>query len=111
MIKGIEIIAYIRQTSGKDELGNEIFKKKKILLENVLVSPAESDDMLGTANLNTDRIAYQLAIPKKYNDIDFSGAHFEFFSKKFKIVSIPYKGIDELIPLKWNKKIQVENYE
>lgn len=111
MIKGIEVIAYINEIQGKDALGNDILKEKEVLLDNVLVSPLASEDVLGIANLNTDKINYQMAIPKMYDDIDFTDANFVFFGKKWKIVGSPYKGIDALIPLQWNTKIQVVNYE
>lgn len=111
MIKGIEVIVYINIAHEKDELGNDIVKEKELLLDNVLVSPIVSEDVLGIASLNTDKINYQMAIPKMYDDIDFTDANFVFFGKKWKIVGSPYKGIDALIPLQWNTKIQVVNYE
>ena len=35
----------------------------------------------------------------------------EFFGAKWHTVGFPIQGIDEMIPLKWNKKVTVEKYE
>ena len=35
----------------------------------------------------------------------------EFFGETFRTIGNPTQGIDELIPLDWNKKVKVERYE
>lgn len=35
----------------------------------------------------------------------------KFFGADWKVIAIPTEGIEELIPLDWNKKVQVERYE
>jgi hypothetical protein len=35
----------------------------------------------------------------------------EFFGQRFRTIGFPTQGIEELIPLAWNKKVKVERYE
>ena len=61
-------------------------------------------------NISGKRIAYTLAVPKG-DTHDWTDTEVEFFGMKFKTVGIPTQGIEENIPLLWNKKVQVERYE
>ncbi len=36
---------------------------------------------------------------------------FAFFDKKWRTVGLALEGIEELIPLEWNKKVMGERYE
>ena len=42
---------------------------------------------------------------------DWTDTKVEFFGKTWKTVGEPVEGIEENIPLRWNKKVVVERYE
>lgn len=107
-IKGIPIILINKVDSGeKNELGEVIFNITEKTINNVLVAPTNSDDIPQNLDLDLKRTLYTLAIPKNDNNL-WSNAEVRFFNQTFKVISEPIQGIDDLIPLSWNKKIIVE---
>ena len=58
----------------------------------------------------SDKVIYKLAIPKGDTHI-WTDCLVEFFGKKFKVVGEPIEGIEEMLPLSWNKQVQVECYD
>lgn len=109
MIKGIEVILIDKVEVGKDPFGSPIFENKEIKIENVLVSPSTSDDVVTSENLFGKKAVYTLAIPKNDNHI-WEDREVHFFNQTFRTIGFATQGIDELIPLSWNKKIMVELY-
>ncbi|HHJ8372345.1 hypothetical protein [Streptococcus pyogenes] len=55
-------------------------------------------------------VVYTLAIPKGDNH-DWGDKEVRFFGEKWRTVGLALEGIEELIPLEWNKKVMVERYE
>lgn len=80
------------------------------VVENVLVGEPSAEDVVNEINLSGKRIAYVLAIPKGDTHI-WENTEVEFWGMTFKTVGIPTQGIDDNIPLEWNKKVKVERYE
>ena len=76
----------------------------------MLVGEPSAEDVVNEINLSGKRIAYVLAIPKGDTHI-WENTEVEFWGMTFKTVGIPTQGIDDNIPLKWNKKVKVERYE
>ena len=68
-----------------------------------------SDDVISELNLSGKRIAYVLAIPKG-DTHTWEDTEVEFWGMTFKTVGIPTQGIEENLPLSWNKKVKVERY-
>lgn len=110
MIRGIKILLYEKVEVKNDEFNRPMYEEKPIEVDNVLISPAASTDIIDTLDLTGKKIVYTLAIPK--GDIhEWEDKTVEFFGEKFKTVGIPTQGIDELIPGDWNKQVKVERYE
>lgn len=110
MIKGITVKLIKLVEIGKDEFNSPINEEKEILVDNVLIAPISSQDVINQQNLKGKKAIYTLAIPKKDNNT-WSGCYVEFFNKRWYVFSEELQGIDALIPLRWNKKVMVENYE
>lgn len=110
MLKGIDITLYEQTTLGTDAFGAPIITEHPTIISNVIVAPASSDDVINELSLTGKRIAYQLAIPKG-DAHEWTGCKVEFFNKLWRVVGIPTEGIEEMIPLEWNKKVMVERYE
>ena len=109
MIKGITVILYENVTIGEDPFNAPIYGETKTLVDNVLVSPASSDDVISAQDLYGKKAIYTLAIPKgdKHN---WEDSKVQFFNQTWKSFGIPLEGIENLIPLEWNKKVMVERY-
>lgn len=109
-LKGITIILYEKTEMGKDELGVPLYSENPVEVENVLVSPSSTSDSPEAANIDGRKAAYVLAIPKG-DTHKWENRKVRFFGRDWKTVGIPQEGIEELIPLDWNRKVLVETYE
>ena len=109
-IKGITITLFDKVVSGKDPFGNPITKEVEISVDNVLVSPTTSDDVVNQLNIDGRKAVYTLGIPKGDTN-NWENKEVQFFGQRFRTFGIPLEGIEEMIPLQWNKKVMVERYE
>ena len=108
-MKGITVTLTVRTQTGTDALGAPMYEETTVSVENVLVAPVSSEDLLETMNLYGKKAVFTLGIPKGdthvWNDTSVS-----FFGQTFRTIGYPKEGIEALIPLSWNKKVQVERY-
>ena len=109
-IKGITVTLYEETQSGTDDFNRPIYTEKAVKVGNVLVSPSSTSETLDTVNLTGKKAVYTLGIPKG-DTHNWKDKKVEFFGETFKTFGEPLKGIDNMIPLEWNMKIQVERYE
>jgi hypothetical protein len=109
-IKGITITLINKVQTGTDPFDNPIYEDVEIEVDNVLVSPTSTDDIVNTMNLTGRKAVYTLAIPKGDTN-DWENKEVRFFGERWRVIGMPLQGIDELIPLDWNKKVMVERYE
>lgn len=109
MIKGMPIILYEKIQIGTDGFNRPIFEEVPITIENVLVAPTSSDDVVSALNLTGKKAVYTLAIPKGDQHI-WEDRKVGFFGEIWRTFGIPLEGIEENIPLDWNKKVMVERY-
>lgn len=92
-----------------DPFGNEIYDEKKIKVDNVLVIPTSSDDMVSQLSINGKKAIYSLAIPKGDTN-NWEDREVIFFGQRWKTFNFVTQGIEDMIPLEWNKKVLVEKY-
>lgn len=109
-LKGITVQLVDKIKIGSDPFGVPAYKDKIIDVENVLVSPTSTDDIVNQLSLTGRKAIYTLAIPKKDTN-NWENKEVLFFNERFRTFGIPLEGIDPLIPLDWNKKVMVERYE
>lgn len=109
LIKGIPVVLTEKVQSGTDPFGAPIYEPIETVVENVLVAPSSSDDIITTQDLTGKKAVYTLAIPKG-DTHDWEDATVRFFGKEWRTFGYPLEGIDENIPLSWNKKVMVERY-
>lgn len=109
-LKGIIIKLIEKEKIGVDEFGHSIYGEYKCFIDDVLVAPVQATELVADANVNTSKTIYNLAIPKG-DSHNWKNADVEFFGKRWHVIGLPIEGIEELIPLRWNKKVTVELYE
>lgn len=110
-MKGITITLYDREKTDVDELNNPVYKETAVSVNNVLVAPVSSTEVLDTYNLTGRKAVYQLGIPKGDTHDWSAGKKVSFFGEDWRIIELAEEGIEKLIPLQWNKKVKVERYE
>lgn len=108
-IKGVTVKLIIPIQKDTDSFNAPIFDDVPEYVDNVLIGEPTSEEVINEMNLSGKRIAYTLAIPKG-DDHVWEDAIVEFYGMKFRTIGAPMQGIDENIPLSWNKKVKVERY-
>lgn len=109
-LKGIPVTLIGKTVTGENPFGEAITIDFDIEVDNVLVAPASTEDITSQLSLTGKKIVYTLAIPKGDTN-DWVNKEVRFFGRRFRTVGMPLEGIEELIPMGWNRKVQVENYE
>ena len=108
-IKGMKVILKKKTEVGRDGFNNPVYEYSEEVVEDVLVAPTSSNDIVSSTELDGKKAVYTLAIPK--GDLhDWEDSIIVFFGKEWRTIGIPTEGIEENIPLKWNKKVMVERY-
>lgn len=106
-MRGISVTLYDKQEVGRDNMNAPIFEEIPIVINNVLIAPASATEVLDTLNLTGKKVVYTLAIPKGDAHV-WEDRRVSFFNQDWRVISFPTEGIEHLIPLSWNKKVQVE---
>lgn len=109
MLKGRTVTLYLRTQTGTDPFNRPIYTETAEPVENVLIAPVSTEDVINELNLSGKRAVYQLGIPKG-DAHDWVNAHVSFFGQDWRTIGFPTEGQDELIPLQWNRKVTVERY-
>lgn len=110
MLRGITITLYDKIEVARDGFNKPIYEEIPVEIDNVLISPSTQDDVLASTSIEGRKAVYTLAIPKG-DTHEWENRTVEFYGKKWKTFGIPVQGIDNLIPLSWNKKVMVDRYE
>ena len=108
-LKGIKVTLIRREQTGLDPFHDPIYTDVEEAVDNVLVAPVASGgaELLDTVTLEGRKAVYQLAIPKG-DTHTWEGQRVRFFGNVWRVVGKPTLGIEELIPLDWNKIVKVE---
>lgn len=109
LIKGITVRLFEKVKVGTDGFNKDIFEEIPVNVENVLVAPVNSNEVTSNTNLVGKKAVYTLALPKG-DSHNWENSRVDFFGESWKTVGFPTGGIEELIPLGWNKKVTVERY-
>ena len=109
-IKGITVILIDKVKTGTDPFDAPIYEDKEIPIENVLVSPTSSDDVINQVQLYGKKSTYTLGIPKG-DEHDWEDKEVHFWGKKYRTFGPIIEGIESMVPSKWHKKVMVECYE
>jgi len=110
MIKGITVTLINKKQVDTDPFNNPIYDNVEIEVDNVLVSPTSTEDIVNAHDLTGKKAVYTLAIPKDDTN-DWENAEVYFFGQRWRTFGFVTQGIDHLIPLDWNKKVMVERYD
>ena len=109
-MKTIEITLMKKTQAGTDPLGQPIYTTEPVKVAGVLVGEPTSDEINNAITMYGKRAQYTIAIPKGDANTweDTTVILPAPFDGTFRTIGYPKAGIEENIPLKWNKKILVE---
>ena len=83
-----------------------VYTETPVTVHNVLVGEPSAEEITTELQLTGRRLAYTLAIPKG-DAHDWNDVQVEFFGQHFRTCGGVVQGIERMIPLCWNKKVQV----
>lgn len=111
-MKGITVTLLERSQSGTDPFGAPIWQESETSVDNVLVAPVTpgGEEATEPLDLSGRKAVYTLALPKGDTHV-WEGCRVRFFGETWQVFGMPTEGIEELIPLQWNRKVRVERIE
>lgn len=109
LLKGIQTILYDKVQSGKDAFKAPIYVEKPVYVENVLICPVSTDDVVEGMRLYGKKAVYELCIPKENTNV-WENRTVEFYGQRWHTFGIVLEWPAELTPGPWNRKIKVERY-
>lgn len=108
-IRGIPVILYDRVQAGTDDFHAPVYSETPVTVENVLVCPVSTQDIITDLQLYGKRAEYELCIPKE-DSHTWEDRVVEFFGQKWHTFGIPQQWQESQLPLAWNKRVKVERY-
>ena len=108
-IRGIPVILYDRVQTGTDDFHAPVYSETPVMVENVLVCPVSTQDIITDFQLYGKRAEYELCIPKE-DSHTWEDRVVEFFGQKWHTFGIPQQWQESQLPLAWNKRVKVERY-
>lgn len=109
-IRGITVDLVKKTKIGENPFGASVYDESTVRVSNVLVAPASADDVVNSLNLYGKKAVYILGIPKGDTN-QWEDTEVRFFGQSFRTFGKLTQGIEEMMPLAWNKKIRVEVLE
>lgn len=112
-MRGITVVLTKRTQTGTDPFGQPIYTDTTENVSDVLVGEPSTEDVTNAITMYGKKIAYTLAIPKgdthTWEDTFVSLP--TPFEGIYHTIGYPTAGIEENIPLRWNKKVHLERIE
>lgn len=109
VLKGITVNLITKTQTGTDAFNRPIVQEVTAPVNNVLVAPLSQtgEEILSELSLNGKKAKYQLAIPKG-DTHNWEDAEVEFFGERWQTLGFSTIGIEDMIPLDWNRKVLVQ---
>lgn len=111
MLKTITILLFEATEGEPDEFNHRAVEHVTAEeVSGVLVGEPSTEDVTNSLNLYGKRVAYTLAIPKgdAHSWVNALVVLPEPFEGEYRTIGYPTAGIEANIPLKWNKKVNIE---
>lgn len=103
------MVLYQPTQTGVDAFNAPVYSEKAVTIDNVLVTPVSTEDILSGIQLYGKHAVYELCIPKG-DTHDWENKTVEFFGQKWRTIGFAAEYISANLPLDWNRKIKVERY-
>ena len=110
---GITVTIEKKTQTGTDGFGRPVYSTTTENVNDVLVGEPSTDDITNNLALYGKKVVYTLAIPKG-DTHDWEDTYVTLpapFAGRYRTIGKPTAGIDANIPLRWNKKVHLEELE
>ena len=108
-IHGITVKLQTLTATGTDAFNIPTYSETWVNVDNVIVGQPTDAEQIDAMDLYGTRAVYVLGVPKGDTHDWSAGKLVEFFGEQFRIFGHTIQGIDDMVPLEWNKKIMVAN--
>lgn len=109
MIKGITVQYIVQTQIGTDPFGAPIYSETAEDVNDVLVGQPTTDDVTTTVSLYGKRVELVLGIPRT-DTHEWADAVVQIRGERYRTIGYPMRGVDENVPLRWNRNVKVERY-
>lgn len=92
--------------NGYDDFNRPIYTTSSTTVDNVLIGEPSTEEVNEVLQIHGKQLRYVLAVPKGDTN-DWTDKKVTFFGNPFRTLGEPTQGIEDNIPLEWNKKIRV----
>lgn len=110
ILEGISVQLHVRHQTGTDAFKRPVYEDSLVTVDNVLIYPSGSEDRVSSTNVTGMSEEYTLCLPRG-DAYDWANASVDFWGETWQTVGRPQNYIDKLLPLKWNKRVQVRRHE
>ena len=110
---GIDVTLISKVQVGVSGFNYPVYEDVEITVSNVLVGEPTTDDIESNLTTYGQKTSYTLGIPKGDTNVWEEGEVIlpVPFEGRYKVIGHPTAGIEENIPLQWNKKVNLERLE
>lgn len=109
MIKGITVTLYERTANGVDAFNHQLWAETATTVDNVVVAPVSSEDIVNELSLSGKQLVYYLMIPKG-DTHTWTDRKVNFFGENWHVYDFAEKWIPDNVPGAWNARYKVERY-
>ena len=109
-MKGVTVTLKSKTKTGVDDFGQPVYTETNVEVADVLIGEPDAEDIQTAITEYGKRIAYTLAIPKGDTNTWYKCQVTlpAPWSETFNVIGDAIMGIEENIPLRWNKKVHIE---
>lgn len=112
-MKGVTVTLKSKTKTGTDDFGQPIYSETNVDVSDVLIGEPTTEDIQNAITVYGKRISYTLAVPKGDSNT-WTKCQVVLpapWSETFNVIGEPTIGIEENIPLRWNKKVHLERLD
>lgn len=109
-MKTVSVTLTVKTQTGTDALGEPLYTETTESVDGVLIGEPTSEEINNAITMYGKKASFTLAIPKgdTHTWEDTTVTLPAQFGGTYRTIGTPKMGIEENIPLKWNKKVVVE---
>ena len=108
-MRGVTVQLVDETEIGTDPFGAPIVSETLVDIDDVLVGQPSTDDVNTSISMYGKKCEFVLGIPKT-DTHDWTDRVVIVFGERYRTIGYPMRGIDENIPLRWNRNVKVERY-
>lgn len=107
LIKGITVQLEQKTQTGINSFNEPVYSTELVAVDNVLIEPLSTDDIISDTNLSGKIEDVRLCIPKG-DTHTWENTKVHFFGHAWQTYGYEQQWIEDNVPLSWNKKVKAK---